>query len=181
MAEEQEEEEEAAAAGGVITSADGSRFGWPELVVLVAFECIAIPICIAAGEAFVSEHYARAAFGWIVGIPLAVVGATAKWWKEWLSPPIRQRVFDGASRWWPAAVFLAFVYVVGPNVYQRAVAPSQSQSPAPHTEIPATVLPPPTAAAPSVTEPKSPLLGLTDAGRWQMLTKFYERLIQTEN
>ena len=100
------------------------RFGWQDLVVLIAFECIAVPICIAAGEAFVSEHYGRAFFGWLVGIPLAVTGFTAPWWKDWLGDDAKQRIMDQAYRWWPAAVFIAFAFVAGPEMYRRATVPS---------------------------------------------------------
>jgi hypothetical protein len=91
------------------------------LVVLVAFECIAVPICIAAGDAFVTENYGRAIFGWSIGIPLAVAGFTAHWWKEWLNEPARAWVLRNANRWWPAAILLAFTYVTGPDIYRRAI------------------------------------------------------------
>jgi hypothetical protein len=98
------------------------KFAWPDLVALVAFECIAIPICIAAGEALVSGDYGRALLGWTIGIPLAIAGFTADWWKDWLTETARRRVQRLAINWSPVALLLAFAYVVGPNIYERAAA-----------------------------------------------------------
>ena len=101
----------------------GDQIKLADIVVLVVFECVAIPICIAAGEAFVSEHYGRSLFGWAIGIPLAVAGFTGHWWVAALSPLKREWIEHQALRWWPAAVLLAFLYVTGPDMYRRAMQP----------------------------------------------------------
>jgi hypothetical protein len=102
------------------TTATRKPFTWPDLVVLVVFECVAVPICIAAGDAFVKAEFGRAAFGWAVGVPTAVAGFTAHWWKAWLSEDAREGIARVAASWAPIAVAVAFLYVVGPNIYQRA-------------------------------------------------------------
>jgi hypothetical protein len=104
------------------------KFAWPDLVVLVAFECIAIPICIAAGEALVSGDYGRAFLGWGIGIPLAIAGFTAHWWKDWLTETTRERIQRHTIHWSPVALLLAFVYVVGPNIYERVSASYHDRS-----------------------------------------------------
>ncbi len=132
------------------------RFGWQDLVVLVAFECIAVPICIAAGEAFVSEHYGRAFFGWLVGIPLALAGFTAPWWKELLGEDARQQLTAQMHRWWPAAVFLAFIFVTGPEMYRRATQPTVPISAA--SPVPA-LAPPQSQSAPTIRPPIADISG----------------------
>jgi hypothetical protein len=108
----------------LLSSDKSSGFKWPNLVVVAVFECIAVPICIAAGEAFVSEHYGRAIFGWLIGLPLAAAGFTAPWWKEWISESVRASLIRQALRWGPVAILAAFIYVAGPSIYRRAVEPN---------------------------------------------------------
>ena len=127
-----------------------ARFTWQDLVVLVAFECIAVPICIAAGDAFVREEYGRAVFGWAIGIPLAIAGFTAHWWKDWLTESTRERIQRNANRWGPVAILLAFLYVAGPDIYRRA---TELASPA-VTSVPAgQSAAPPAAPRPVTSQP----------------------------
>ena len=99
---------------------DNKRFSTVDLVVFVVSECLAVPLCIAAGEAFVNGHYIDAGIGWATGIPLAIFGATAYWWRKWFSDETRARLTKQAIWWSPVALLCAFIYVVGPNIYRRA-------------------------------------------------------------
>jgi hypothetical protein len=87
-----------------------------DIVVLVASECFAVPLNIAAGEAFVMEHYDRAWVGWGIGVPLAILGASYHWWKRLLAAPKRAWLEAQARRWWPATLVFPFAYVVGPHI-----------------------------------------------------------------
>jgi hypothetical protein len=94
-----------------------------DLVVFVTSECFAVPLNIAAGEAFVSGHLDRAALGWGLGVPLAVLGFTFHWWKKWIPGPTRNSIQWVARYGWPVALLAAFAYVAGPEIYRRATNP----------------------------------------------------------
>ena len=109
--------------GKVAEQPHRKRFSFTDLVVLVVSECLAVPLCIAAGEAFVNGHYVDAGIGWLTGIPLAIIGASSYWWSKWFGDKTRDRIITQAIRWAPVAILCAFAYVVGPNIYRRAVEP----------------------------------------------------------
>jgi hypothetical protein len=96
------------------------RFSFSDIIVLVLGECTGVPLCIAGGEAFAHSEWIPATIGWGIGIPLVVAGASFHFWKE----SVKTRVVTVISRYtWvlvPIAVLLAFIYVVGPNIYRRA-------------------------------------------------------------
>jgi hypothetical protein len=98
-----------------------------DLVVFVTSECFAVPLNIAAGEAFVAGHGDRAALGWGIGVPLAVLGFTFHWWKGWIPTPIRSSILWAAKYGWPVALLAAFAYVAAPDIYRRATAPPQAE------------------------------------------------------
>jgi hypothetical protein len=101
----------------------GKIFSLDNVIVFIACECFAVPLNIAAGEAFVAAHYDRAGVGWGIGVPLAVAGFTFHWWKN-KTPAFRDWTYRQARRWWYVPFAAAFIYVTGPEMYRRAtVAP----------------------------------------------------------
>lgn len=120
MAEERKEEEEASRPGMAVPSGS-KRFSLTDAVVLVIGECLAVPFCIAAGEAFVNEHFRHAAVGFGIGIPLAIAAPTFSLWKGWLGDRAQQAITRHATWWLPLAVLIAFAYAVGPDMYRRAM------------------------------------------------------------
>lgn len=102
-----------------------------DLVVFVVSECFAVPLNIAAGEAFVAGHLDRAALGWGIGVPLAVAGFTYHWFKKWISAPARDSIQFVARYGWPVVLLLVFAYVAGPEMYRRATSPRDAPSPQP--------------------------------------------------
>jgi regulator of replication initiation timing len=139
-----------------------------DVVVGVVCGLIAVPLCEASWHAIVVEsEIARGIAGLAFGIPIGVFGFTFHWWKGKL-----QRVADAAVYWWPIAIVLAFGYVAGPVIYQRATQPIlQSQLESALKERDAlkkenenlrkhpSQTPPPSApapAAPNVLEPSQP-------------------------
>lgn len=95
-------------------------FSLDDLVVFVTSECFAVPLNIAAGEAFVAGHMDRAGLGWGIGVPLAVLGFTFHWWKRLIPASTLGSIQWVARYGWFVALLLAFGYVVGPDVYRRA-------------------------------------------------------------
>jgi hypothetical protein len=102
----------------------GKRFSLTDVVVLVIGECLAVPFCIAGGEAFVNGHFPQAGVGFGAGIPLAIAAATFSFWKGWIGDQAQQAITQHATWWLPVAVLLAFAYVVGPDIYRRATSPT---------------------------------------------------------
>jgi hypothetical protein len=97
-----------------------SKFDAADFAVFAVCELIAIPLCHAGWDAVVSDHHVeRGIVALIVGFPIGLAGASFHWWKD-KTPNFRDWTTRQASRWWPAAVFLAFVYVAGPQMYLRA-------------------------------------------------------------
>jgi len=79
-----------------------------------------------------------------VGVMIGLAGVSFHWWKRWLKAPTRDWIQRNALRWWlPVACMLFFVYVVGPDIYRRAILPPwASVSPSP-TGTPAAAQPDP--------------------------------------
>ena len=76
---------------------------------------------IAAGEAAVRGEVIAAAVGWGVGLPLAFLGWAIPHWRSRLDPATLTLIHWQAIRWAPFAVLLAVAYVVGPDIYHRAI------------------------------------------------------------
>lgn len=92
----------------------------PELVAFFTLEGIAYPFCHAGAEAMLNGHLVQGVIGYLVGVTSGVAGITFHWWKKWFSREFLERkIFP----WWPAVLLLAFVYVVGPEIYRRAIDP----------------------------------------------------------
>jgi hypothetical protein len=88
----------------------------------------AIPLSEASWHAIVVEHETVAGLiGLCFGVPIGVAGLTFHWWKD---SPLRQKVQWQVFYWWPVGAVLAFVYVAGPNIYNRI----QSKATADHIE-----------------------------------------------
>jgi len=83
---------------------------------------IAIPICEASWHAIVVEHDAtvRVVVGLAIGLPIGLMGLSFHWWKDGL---LRHWVQRQTTRWWPAIALLSLLYLLGPNIYQRALDP----------------------------------------------------------
>jgi len=58
--------------------------------------------------------------GFAIGLPAMIAGISYHFWKRGLGERTLQFARESAWRWWPAAVFLAFVTIVGPDIYRRA-------------------------------------------------------------
>jgi hypothetical protein len=100
------------------------RFSYADAIVFLVAESIAMPLNVAAGAAAVQRDAVGALVGWGVGLPLAYFGWAFPRWRDRLTESTRELIQRRAINWAPVAIFLAFAYVVGPNIYQRAVPPS---------------------------------------------------------
>ena len=130
-----------------------------DVIIFVASECFAVPLNIAAGEAFVGGLYVNTFFGWGIGVPLAIAGLTYHWWKQWIKESAQNWIGVTGRRWWPAAMMLAFIYVTGPSIYRRATTPLEG----PPTPIPARGNSlPAVALSPSSPESAPPQVGTDD-------------------
>lgn len=102
----------------------GKRFSVLALLVFLAGNAVGDPLCIAAGDHFVKREWLETAIGFGFGIPLVAIAWVFPFRADLFSRHFRASVRRHAYRWWPAAVLLAFIYVVGPEIYQRATAPA---------------------------------------------------------
>jgi hypothetical protein len=100
------------------------RFSWIDLLVFAVAEGVAVPLNIAAGEAFVHRDLLGAAIGWTPGLPLFVFGIAFPFTRHWLKAETVSLLQRQAINWAPVAIVLAFAYVVGPNIYHRAIGSS---------------------------------------------------------
>lgn len=111
------------------------HFSLTNIIVLVLGECTGIPLCIAGGEAFAHSQPGPAAIGWGFGIPLVVIGATFPFWKETVKARVGAWFDPYAGILIPVALLLAFTYVAGPSIYERAIKLTE-KPPLPVTEKP---------------------------------------------
>jgi len=96
------------------------RFNAADFGVFAVCELFAIPLCHAGWDPIVSgEHPLRGIAALAVGLPIGLIGASFHWWKDKL-PSARDLLLRQADRWWPVVAFVAFAYVAGPAMYQRA-------------------------------------------------------------
>ncbi len=97
-----------------------TNFNAADFGVFIVCELFAVPLCLAGWEAIVGgEHLFRGIVALAFGVPIGLIGAGFHWWKDKL-PSARDWLLRQADRWWPVAAFLAFAYVAGPAMYQRA-------------------------------------------------------------
>jgi hypothetical protein len=121
-----------------------SKVDLDDFIVFAVCELFAIPMCDAGWHAVVAnDHLTRGLVAVMVGAPLGLLGAGYHWLKQFFSGDVRQNIKKFAWNWWPAALVLAFIYITGPEIYDRAtkLAPSPAQSTSPQA--------PPSAPKPS--------------------------------
>ena len=106
---------------------DGSGSLGGKIIIFVVTELFAFPFCFEAGSAFVNGDNAKALFGYAVGVPIAIFGFIA----PWLAKRVRLRWI---VPWAPIAIILAFGYLIGPDLYRRAMQPQAVQVAAPSAE-----------------------------------------------
>src|SRR4051812_1567772 len=99
----------------------GPNISKADVIVFVVLECVAFPLCHAGGDAFVNSHFGPAIVGFGLGLPTAVMGASFHWWKNWVTESTKVWIQRQILRWSPAALLIAAIHTVGPNVYQRAI------------------------------------------------------------
>lgn len=99
-------------------------FTWEDLLVGGFATFVAGPICEASWHAIVVEPDAmtRGLIGLAIGLPTGLAGASFHWWKD-RTPKFRDWIARQAKWWCPAALFLVFAYVTGPEMYRRATKP----------------------------------------------------------
>jgi hypothetical protein len=103
------------------------RFSWLDLVVFGVAEGVAVPLCIAGGDAFVRRDWAGAAIGWGLGLPLILFGIAFPLSKYWFRPRTIIRIQRSAIMWAPALIIAAFAYLVGPFIYYRFQSPPSAE------------------------------------------------------
>jgi hypothetical protein len=91
----------------------------PEIIAFISLEAFGSPFFHAGADAMVNGHVERGIYAYIVGGISALAGVTFHWWKRW-------RFWGQIKRFvaplWPAPILLLFVYIVGPEMYRRAIA-----------------------------------------------------------
>ena len=104
------------------------QFTWDDVVVAVVVHAVAKPINIAAGEAFVNLQNGRQWIGWAYGIPLAIIGTTFHWWKQWL--PRSVPLWIAANGGWLLLItFLAISGAIGHYILQPQSLPGIANAP----------------------------------------------------
>jgi hypothetical protein len=88
------------------SAARHSLFSLDNAVVFVTSECVAMPLNIGGGEAFVHGDYVSSAIGYGVGVPLAIVGFTYPFWKRRMRGAARNSIGRNLTWWLPIAVLL---------------------------------------------------------------------------
>ena len=122
----------------------------PELVALFTLEAFAYPFFHAGAEAMLNGHFVQGVIGYFVGGFSGVAGLTFHWWKNWFSREfLEHKIFP----WWPAVLFVAFIYVAGPEMYRRATLPIQV-SPTTHLVLPPSITSPSEDTSPAEKEVK---------------------------
>jgi len=125
------------------TKTEGGRsksdqFSLGDLVVLISCALFAEPFCHAGADAFLHEHYDKAALGFTIGLPPGIAGGSFHWWKKYLSAATQKIALATAIVLGIAGVVLAFAYVAGPEMYRRATEP---QAPVVSVKAPETKAP----------------------------------------
>jgi hypothetical protein len=105
------------------TTSSGSLFSMDNVVVVVTSELIALPFCFNGADGFMSNDWLKTAKGFGIGLPIGILGLTYPFWRTRLKKPTQDWIRNDARRWWPVALLLAFGYVLGPDIYQRATKP----------------------------------------------------------
>jgi hypothetical protein len=96
---------------------DSSPFN--NIIVVVASELIALPFCFNGADGFMSNDWLKTAKGFGIGLPIGIAGLTFPLWRKYLKRPTQEWVQNDAKKWWPIALLLTFIYVLGPDIYNR--------------------------------------------------------------
>ena len=105
------------------STTDRGRFSPGDLVVLISCALFAEPFCHAAADAFLHEHYDKAALGFAIGLPPGLAGGTFHWWKTYLGTAARRTAVPVAMALGVVGIISAFTYIAGPEIYRRATIP----------------------------------------------------------
>jgi hypothetical protein len=98
------------------------RFKLSDLVVLITFDCVGLPLCIAGAETAVHFDWVPTLVGFGIGIPLSIFGTIFPFIGAGpMKTAIRNWMGRHASVVVPLAIVAAFIYVAGPEIYQRAM------------------------------------------------------------
>ena len=100
------------------------RSTWMDLVVFLSSEGVGLPMAIGGGEAAIHEELRPALIGFAFGLPLMALGFVFPFIRHRLADDARNMIARTATVWLPVVILLAFIYVVGPGVYQRAATPA---------------------------------------------------------
>jgi len=96
-------------------------FSGSDFSVAVVGGLIAVPLCDASWHAIVGERETiRGVVGLLCGLPIGIAAFSFHWWKG-LLPSAANWTTSQSRRWWPAALAIAMIYVLGPTAYERAV------------------------------------------------------------
>lgn len=99
-------------------------FSPTDFVMFLVGALIAEPLCHAGWDAIVSdEHVDRGVVAIVVGLILGIGAGSFHWWKDRIGENGRAWVQRYAAWWLPIAFIIFFVYVAGPNIYRKAIAP----------------------------------------------------------
>jgi hypothetical protein len=129
-------EAKAAMAQSERASVNNDRFSPGDLVVLISCALFAEPFCHAGADAFLHEHYDKAALGFLIGLPPGIAGGSFHWWKKYLNAAWRKITVGTAIALGIVGAVLVFAYVAGPEMYRRATVPvPTSQNPPTGDEI----------------------------------------------
>lgn len=115
-----------------------------DLLVFLASEGIGAPLALAGGDAAAHELLRPTLIGFGFGLPLMALGFIFPFIKSRLSEPARERISSIAAFCTTALILSAFIYLVGPAIYQEVVSSSLPGAAAPPaTSLPAANAPPP--------------------------------------
>jgi hypothetical protein len=77
------------------------------------------------GSDWLSAQFTQGAIEVAVAAMIGLAGFSFHWWSKLLSARARAWVGTNSIRWWlPVSVVLFFAYVVGPDIYRRAMVPA---------------------------------------------------------
>jgi hypothetical protein len=103
-------------------SQDGSKPNWADVAVLASCELFAVPLCHAGWDSIVAgEHIIRGVVALGFGLPIGFFGLGFHWLKGKMPVGAQAWMLAQSKRWWPVALIFAFLYLVGPAAYDRAV------------------------------------------------------------
>lgn len=92
------------------------------IVLVVTTELVALPFCFGGEEGAMNGDWRKALIGFGIGLPIGIVGITFPVWGRRLADATQQWLRKDAWKWWmPLAAVTLFVYVLGPDVYRRAM------------------------------------------------------------